>query len=471
MNSYKSIKNQKVNSIIFLFLLFTIIYVTFWYICISNNTSFNEVIVIFSINIFIYLLGIVLDKKAISLNKIYNYFMLIFMGLAPLCQYCTGYYPWEYQLSDEVYVRTLFFLFLWSFVYLVFWLFLNKSKTKVEGKSNTNRYNFVDKKLLGVFFAFSCAAFLYAVLTIGFSNLLIRGDNHISNDTTFDLVIDFLIRYIPAITLSFYILKRERRFFNIVAIIVLLFFVIILNNPISNSRFNTAAVFFCVFIPIILTSRLYKYRRLFDIIVLIGVIIVFPMMTFFKKYTLNEFLNIGYRYDLASSFNSVDFDAFSFVGRGLQFVDSFGIQRGKQIISTIFFFIPRSILPIKGEITGSLIVNLQTPGMYNNVSCPFMMEIFVDFGYFGMILASLLLCFLFFKLDNGLEQKKDNIYFVLLYSIFYGYQMYLLRGSLASTFIRFMGSILPLIIFFVVKKIYIQILMKKNISLYIKSRG
>ncbi|MCD7836635.1 MAG: hypothetical protein LUG83_08315, partial [Lachnospiraceae bacterium] len=44
-------------------------------------------------------LSIVADTRIISMNKFHWYFQLVFMGLAPMCQYLSDYYPWGVTIS------------------------------------------------------------------------------------------------------------------------------------------------------------------------------------------------------------------------------------------------------------------------------------------------------------------------------------------------------------------------------------
>lgn len=443
---------MKKNNIFFFGIIFLLLlFLFFLYSLFEYDFNFDSVVFLFIVNSLIYLIGIFFDKRTVSINKIYNYFMLIFMAIAPFIQYISGYYSRGYILSKNDYIRSNLFLLLRSIVYLFSFIFFYVRKKKnIDMLSFNSKPKEINKGFYFIIFVFSIVVFVYSLLVIGFNNLMVRGDNHFDSNSIFDIVIDFLLRFVPTCTLAFYVLKNKKNILDYFLILFLIIFVFILNNPVSNSRFNTAAVLFCIIIPIIYSSKLKRFNRLLDISILVGVLFLFPLLNYFKRFTFGEFLNLDISYNLFDSFNTVDFDAFSFIARGLQFVDTNGLQYGKQIISTLFFFIPRAILPIKGEITGSLIVNTQTPGMYDNVSCPLMTEIYIDFGFIGVILFAIFLAYIFNVFDKNFNRFNSSHFFVIGYSIFLGYQIYLLRGSLASTFLRLMGSLLPLFIFYLI---------------------
>lgn len=438
------------SKLLFCGISFCFIFVISLLFLINGKNSINSVVIINYCSIIFSLLIIGIDERIISINKIYGYFMLIFMGISPLCNYLSGYFPWDYFISDYYLILGHLMVIFWNFVYLILYIYFNRKKVVVH-----KIIQFNDEKLIPLFNLISTFLFIYALSSIGFNNLLTRNQNYISTGGIFDIVLDFILKFGPVITLFLVIMTKKYNIFTVLNILYLSVIVFILNYPVSSSRFNTAAVGLSILCAIIFKNY-YKIHnknsRFMDYIILFSVLIIFPMMSFFKFNTLSDLIKTGYTFDISSSFDSVDFDAFSFVARGIEYVDENGFTYGKQIINTIFFFVPKAILPIKGIPSGELIVNAQTVNGYNNVSCPFITELFLDFGFIGLIFGPIVLAWIFTKLDNfkSLLLKNNscfNNYFLCLYSLFFSYQIYMLRGALAPTFLRFMGSVLPICIF------------------------
>ena len=80
--------------------------------------------------------NIIRDSKPFSLNKIFWYFNLFFLFLAPLLQYIGGYYPWDVRIDTELYLYCNFLILIWMIFYTFVNIFLDaKSKINIKEKA------------------------------------------------------------------------------------------------------------------------------------------------------------------------------------------------------------------------------------------------------------------------------------------------------------------------------------------------
>lgn len=98
-----------------------------------------------------------------------------------------------------------------------------------------------------------------------------------------------------------------------------------------------------------------------------------------------------------------DFDGLQSINNAVIYVSSYGLSFGRQILSAMLFFIPRSIWSGKAESTG--VMTARVAGYdYLNVSSPLPAEMLVDFGYVGMVIGAALLGILLAKIDSVLNR-------------------------------------------------------------------
>ncbi|WP_157463072.1 hypothetical protein [Curvibacter gracilis] len=128
-----------------------------------------------------------------------------------------------------------------------------------------------------------------------------------------------------------------------------------------------------------------------------------------------------------------DFDGLQSTINVVNMVRDSGCLWGRQILSAIFFAIPREVWPDKSIGTGGEAgIYMNYP--FINLSAPLPAEFYVDFGYFGLVLMSMAFGFFCGYLDCFFEKMKCNENFsgLMVASIFYGYIFILMRGALVG---------------------------------------
>lgn len=415
------LKNM-LNSMMLFIVLVIIIYM---YMINTNtlNTISTNVIFSFSLIGVIVIINILTDRRKFSLNKTFWYFNLFFLFLAPFLQYISKYHMWGYDISDELHIKTNLWIIIWMLIYT----FVNKV-IKIENKKEKKEIA-INKRTLNIFLTITIVALILGIILIGFSNLFERSKNNVDiGADNISGVITSFIRTIPVYATLYAIYYYQKNKAGISYIIILLIITILLNYPTSVTRYWIGAVY--IGLIIILLRRKLK-NKTFDIGMIAVFAIIFPIFQLFKWYNFSDLINGNIEIsNLINVYNNVDFDAYSMFARCFSYVEDFSITYGKQLMSSIFFFIPRSIWSTKAIPTGQLIAEAQGQ-WFTNLSCPLIAEGYANFGYVGIIIYAVLIGIGIKYLDNLYWNKEKDITNTIdfVYPFCIGLLIFLLRGA------------------------------------------
>ncbi len=401
------------------------------------------IILSFIINTIICFLGVIKDKYKYSLNKSFWLFSLIFFCLAPVIQYITDSAIWRVKIAPEYYLKTNILLLLCFAVYSFFYKAGNKKNPK---EKNDVLISKKDQFILDiVYLALSIISVLLLSHLVGFSNLFFRKDNSILSieDSLLNHLINYTLRVTPVYCFALNY-KRNKKI-NVLLLIELIC-IIVCNFPTSVTRFWMGSIYFGLFCYIIKNN---KYNRWFDLVVVSTFFLLFPILFSFKSVSSNT-TALSLAVDVANSFSSVDYDAYSILARTIMYVESNGILFGKQIIGTLLFFIPRSIWASKPQATGILIVSSQGQNWYTNVSCPFFAEGLINFGLLGAVGFTALLAHLLGRFDRKHWNDGTEL-FDYFYPFLTGFMFFLLRGAIHHAVVYMFIFFIPYIFILIIK--------------------
>ncbi len=411
-------KKINVNDILF-FIILCLIFMIYFVTHINIDKDFF-VYLTFLTNAILAIYIMCLFDRFISAIKLFFAFVLIFLVLTPFLQYSNGTNLWNHTdfIDSDYLISNILILFSNIIVILVYSMKKKRKKKIYSIKMNNN-------KLYILFLILDILAILYC-LTQG----LLSSYKEQTNDTILTSI-NKIIRFIPAATLIFRMLyenfsikKLNLSSFsfstNIIIFIVLFF-------PLNGSvpRFLLFGTYLSLMIP--LMNKI-KVKALLPIGIFLFFVIVFPMFNVFKSG--NSLLDWDFSSDYQSFYNSVDFDAYQMFMETIKMVKSEGVSLGGNILSSILFFVPRSIWNGKLEMTGSIIAQF-FGHWFHNLSCPYIAEFYFAFGILGVIVGSLFIGYLLNIIDSC--AVSCNIFRKGIALIFMGISMYWLRGSLLTT--------------------------------------
>lgn len=296
----------------------------------------------------------------------------------------------------------------------------------------TRHNNFKIQFLLVLLILLFSRPFLSDIYSRLGSNFLIQQE---VKDGIIGLLWNKVLKVTPLFILGIILLSKNMRFRSI-WIGLSLIFLLIAKNPITEHRNAFGAAYLLILIVCFRRVRLkllHKYVLAFMSFPVFFALGVFLNPQRFKhEYFINEVL---------SSYNEVHFDAWANYITGLEYIGHEGLYYGKQLLSSLLFWIPRSIWHQKGVGTGQdlgdYLINYHN-GWFNNISSPFPLEGYVDFGIIGVVIYGIFTAH-FIKFSDKLMKQGPMKYLLGLYlSVNI---MFLFRGPFLSSFAFTIGGV------------------------------
>ena len=370
-------------------------------------------------------LWFVFEKRVLSVNKMMAVFSFVFCSLAPLIQFENDAIFWGISgFEDVYYIYANFLILLFLFVYLFSYYFIFK-KTKKSMIQHKNNIVLTKRKVaLLLFISLISFAFLFFV-----GRITPRESGY--NTASVNSFVDFglkVLRYVPVGSLIIFAFCLSRQLFDIkkstlyFCIIFLFLLVLIIFNPLTGQvgRYMLLATYLTVFS--LFTEKI-KHKSIFLLIVVLGFVLIFPTMNFFKYHSISQISSFKFS---TVDFTDNDYDAYYLFLSTIRYVKQSHYSFGLNIISSIFSFVPRSIWTRKSEPSG-YIISLGNGAYFTNVSCPMFAEYYYAFGIGGLVVFTFLTAVLFRKFDVN---KNTNIVFYGINAIFAGNILPLMRGAM-----------------------------------------
>ena len=179
------------------------------------------------------------------------------------------------------------------------------------------------------------------------------------------------------------------------------------------------------------------------------------------EYDFTTFYYAGFDEVFLNIFNQLHYDAFANFMGAIKYYQVENVKIGYQLLGSILFFVPRSIWPTKplssGEEVGWFLLNDYSLH-FVNISQPFIGEGWINFGFIGILIFSIVFAYIFYFFYKW-SQDKDKLKNVSY--VFFSYHLiFLLRGDLMNGIAFFVG---PFLAIYVVPKIISKILNKNKL--------
>lgn len=383
-------------------------------------------------------------NETFSLFKMFIIFVVFFFCVAPTLQYKENCCFFDTVFLESDYILTskyvLFILIMVSISYFIFRGKKLKENTLYKTiHSGKNELIGSDKEIILTSISALVCLYYLAINNFNIMSLMFRGGDFVDRitvDQTTDLILSKFCRPMPMIIfLCSCIVDVKHKFIRVVLFILM----IISAPPTGMARFSAAAFY----LPVLITLfPFFKKGNNFNLSIIIGLLVFFPFLDNFRNISSLDNIEFNVNFD---QFLEIHFDSYSMFMRVL--MDDV-VTNGRQLLGTIFFFIPRSMWIDKPTGSGHyLMESLRMP--FSNVSMPFFGEGYINFGWLGVVVFSLLFSYLISKIDSQYWSGyiKTNIeqirYYILLALV-----IFILRGDLMSSFAYTCGFISS---FYVVK--------------------
>ena len=401
-------------------------------------------------------IGVILGTSIlllISFRIKYSYFEMIicifyvlFFIIAPVMQLNKGYYPIPFPINTKyiLIANICNIIFIISYTIFRYTSIARYEPQKIIKKFNINRRTiYIIALLFLIFFITKIPSMM--------NNIINRGGYIDTDSKMLELIINKFIMFIPLMFVFYFIIEymKNKNKKNLLILLIWFFILVFCKNPFTERRNGLGPIY-----GSIIMFFIYKKinARNFFLIATLVFIIGFPLSSVFTHSNLGiyELLQEGknlFNIDLIyNQFLEMHFDAFEILNVSIDYVNYIGMSLGRQLLGSIFFFVPRSIWINKPLNTGMLMGNYLISDYgysYNNLSCPITAEAYINGGIIGVIIFALFMS-LWSKLVYRLLRKQDYYTFVGWYMCIHLF--FLLRGDLTNGIAYLIGPIVSMVL-------------------------
>ncbi|GGD64509.1 hypothetical protein GCM10011514_30630 [Emticicia aquatilis] len=372
-------------------------------------------------------------------------FMFLFYFLAPILQLDNDSYELinnaKYD-TDLLLCGNLFvFVFLTTYFIALFIILQNTTLKVHVGKFSSNSVRMV---YILFFFSVIIAQRSYNEMAIIISTFQLELDADERIVAMFQRKVLYMI---PFVTMSVYILTKKKNFYVFVGFIILLFLVFLTKNPLLDRRNAIGPVYISLLI-FVFKKKINSNIKIFALL-FVMMVVLFPLSSLLTHISIDEWgeKSVNYGELIKEHFVDLHYDAWANIPASILYVRKNGYAFGNQLLGTITFWVPRSIWECKPISTGELIGNflMQFEGLhFNNISSTLIVEGYIDFGIFGIILYGFILALFVVWLEKmyNTERIYDEIFSVYS-SIFI---FFILRGALMPAVAYLTGAWISIVL-------------------------
>jgi hypothetical protein len=191
----------------------------------------------------------------------------------------------------------------------------------------------------------------------------------------------------------------------------------------------------------LLYNRKLLVNVLCALLVPIGIYTILPIFGNFNRgLVLGKLQSVS----VADVLVSPDYSCFEFLAHSIHRASSEGVLYGMNIVSSVTFFVPRSIFLLKLEHSGQIVA--EHVGLsFHNVAVPLIAEGYLAAGWFGVICVAIAAGVIAAKTDRLFVIDESAIAKVAV-AVVAGFWLYILRGSLSPA----MALVVPQLVLSVV---------------------
>lgn len=423
-----------------------------------SGNDFSENVFLSSMFIQIFsIFNIFSDKtRPYTLKKIFFLFALFFLGIAPILQFYdnTSFFGARPIKEKEFFLLNILIiaiLILYSLLYNFFKKFRIKNKTieftrKLQVKTNSNlspihSFLLILLSLLSFFLVFEANNF-------NILSMLIRDGElkEISQQSfTRGIIIFRFFQPIAMMCFLYALSKKTKKYF---VLFILGFLALITCSPTGMPRFAAAAMY----IPLLLLNIPFlRKQNIFSLVFILGLIIVFPFLNNFRNLNSLDF-SLRLEFDMFTSANFDNYYNFALV----LFSDL--KTYGRQLLGVILFWLPRTIWTNKPIGSGAYLAE-ELGFNFNNISCNFFAEGFINFGLTGILIFVIFIAYITSRIDKiywEIVSNDETNFLKVLYFILLGMLFFMLRGDLLSSFAFTVGFILAFLLVYKIGSIKLK---------------
>ena len=394
------------------------------------------------------------SKLGYSSEDTFWIFMLFFMCLAPFVEVARWKFPWwnTNLITNKLIIQSNIYILIFILIFIV-----TKKITTFKVEKNIKYIENLEI-IINISFYISLVICIFIIYKTGFLNLLSRGTNNIQGigQVTW-LILNNSLSVFPIITILLNINYKGiyGKYYSRSKFILILILGIIVNFPTGIPRFKMAVIYLSIFVTF---KNKFKNKYIFKIMVILGLIYIFPLINIFRDNTFSNVINLQINMpDLNQQFITGNYDSYSMLVRSILYIQDEGITFGRQLLGNVLFFIPRSIWETKPIGSGAMIAKF-FGWQFTNISCPYIGEGLLNFGIVGIVIFAIILAILLkkstIKYEYVIMNKSRKIGVIeLIYPFSIGFVFFIMRGDLLSSLSYLIGFIVPVIFLYIIDRL------------------
>jgi len=387
--------------------------------------------------IYIIMAVICITKKKYGfMGVIIPIYHILFFCLPGIFHIYYSKFPfYNINYPDEIQVQASFLILIYTiFLTSGFFIQMRSVEAFSEMESEINLVDIISKnKLIFIFFTI-CIIQISFILILGPASFIVRREDidysNFGSEGYMAAIIFNTARALSFCDVMLLLMSYKvcgKGIFTLLFILLMPIFLII-NYPLALPRFTFFSYFLFAFYLVMKPST--KNKLILFLIFAIGLTTVFPLFSFLTRGDADS----EFTFSLADYYTgSGDFDGLQSVLNVLLFVRDNSFQYGHQLLGAIFIFVPRIFWPEKPNSTGSITAD-HAGYLFTNISSPLPAELYIDFGYIGIILLPIIIGWAIRKLDWFTINKNHHNDFTKHYmaAIYFSFSIIIFRGSLIA---------------------------------------
>lgn len=373
-----------------------------------------------------------------------NVFLILFFYVAPIYQIVEypGYLINNYNAPDSQMLLANIIVFIFSVAYIAVYMWRDAAKhvpvIKVTDAEIGGRFPI----LVGL----AGLAALWAVWLM-LSGSLDADDDTISAGLNIGITIRHKVAFVIPFAAAGFYLSRKWAPRSLLMMALLVVFLLCTKNILLDRRNSLGPVYLSL-ISLFLWRGDIKSRQVFT---LVGpaLIFVFPLLSIFINHPTGEWAGLlnfeNITKEIRGHFVDMHYDAWANLVAAIQYVQTEGLQIGRQLLGSLLFWLPRTMWADKpvssGQLLGDYLV-LNSGLWFTNISFSFPAEGYVDFGIPGVAIYAILMALYSARLDyfvnhGSVVERTSAIYFSF-------YLMFVMRGSFLPAFAFGVGALIAI---------------------------
>lgn len=385
----------------------------------------------------------IFNKRNISYSiyKMFYTFVLFFFAIAPYIQFSNGTILWTKgtPFKNKEYIETnciiIFIIIVYELLYAFFYRLKGNNNSEVSFTEYVRGYAGIYLLIASIF---SIIITLYSkdwdVLSLFFRGGDLVVENEKISSFNNQIITNFFRPMSIIIFMVYYNYNRKWNIYSVIYLLLGLF----CNLPSGLARYNAAALYIPFTLIMIPPLKLKYY---FNLVFVFGLLVVFPFLNNFRFFNSRdkEIKSLTFNFEM---FNGGDFDSYSSF---LRIIQNDFVTYGSQLLGVLLFWVPRKIWPDKPVSSGIYLAD-KLGLNWNNISCNFFAEGYINFGMFGVFLFLFFFAYFSANMDKRYVIEKERSWsnfnkYEIFYLLISSFSIFLLRGDLLSSFAYCIGFI------------------------------